>query len=497
MNKHFFLFAVIFLVLLAIAGSFTPPSDFDGRGVRAIYNVTDINLTRLLCIDSTCITAWTEVNGSGATADGFWDITTSNYLINNTAILDLNETKLNATIDARGSDTTYTAGNSYLYLVSTAFWLNDTVLNATIDARDSDTQLSEAQVDAFVANDGYINETWANATYYLDSNPDSFIAAAAVPAAETDAAHDECSEISSCVSNAWDADGDISADEISESKINFATACAAGNHLYVSGNDLACEADTFSGTVNRSQVVENWAFCPEGSAQYGENETGRYCDATFLNNTDTAALATALAANGANCAAGEYPLGVDASGAIESCTDATTEINTALSGYWDADGDLAADEISESKINFATACAAGNHYYLSGNDLACESDDDTTYTAGNGIALSGTEFTVAGGTALTADAGGLSVTDGAIGDTQLAFNTGQALTSTTGVTFLTVDTGYGANELWDMDQHVLKASDVTFVHVNATGNVTIGGCTDTWNGTCSVRVCPTSTFYQC
>ena len=32
------------------------------------------------------------------------------------------------------------------------------------------------------------------------------------------------------------------------------------------------------------------------------------------------ATATALAANGANCSAGNYPLGVDASGAVESCT---------------------------------------------------------------------------------------------------------------------------------------------------------------------------------
>lgn len=34
------------------------------------------------------------------------------------------------------------------------------------------------------------------------------------------------------------------------------------------------------------------------------------------------ATATALAANGANCAAGQYPLGVDASGAVEGCTAA-------------------------------------------------------------------------------------------------------------------------------------------------------------------------------
>jgi len=45
-----------------------------------------------------------------------------------------------------------------------------------------------------------------------------------------------------------------------------------------------------------------------------------------------ASTATALAANGANCNAGEYPLGVNASGAVESCTDATTEINSAIAG---------------------------------------------------------------------------------------------------------------------------------------------------------------------
>lgn len=38
--------------------------------------------------------------------------------------------------------------------------------------------------------------------------------------------------------------------------------------------------------------------------------------------TSAVATATALAANGANCSAGNYPLGVDASGAVESCTAA-------------------------------------------------------------------------------------------------------------------------------------------------------------------------------
>ena len=43
-----------------------------------------------------------------------------------------------------------------------------------------------------------------------------------------------------------------------------------------------------------------------------------------------AATATALVANGANCTAGSYPLGVNASGAVEDCTDATTEIDSAI-----------------------------------------------------------------------------------------------------------------------------------------------------------------------
>jgi len=109
------------------------------------------------------------------------------------------------------------------------------------------------------------------------------------------------------------------------------------------------------------------------------------------------------------------------------------------SSYWDTSNDLdtviSADEISEGNIAFSTTCSAGNHYYLNGNDLACEADDDTTYSAGNGISLSTTTFSVAGNTALTQDADGLSVTANAIGNTQLEYDTGQHLTTTSDVTF--------------------------------------------------------------
>ena len=71
--------------------------------------------------------------------------------------------------------------------------------------------------------------------------------------------------------------------------------------------------------------------------------------------------------------------------------------------------------------------------------LAYANDSDTTYSAGNGISLSTTTFSVAGNTALSQDSDGLSVTNDAIGDTQLEYNTGQALTTTSDVIFNSVN----------------------------------------------------------
>lgn len=75
-------------------------------------------------------------------------------------------------------------------------------------------------------------------------------------------------------------------------------------------------------------------------------------------NTDisgNAGTATALAANGANCSAGNAPLGVDASGAVESCTDFEEDLSNeaglyaALSDvtqFWEAGDTLSSGSIS-------------------------------------------------------------------------------------------------------------------------------------------------------
>ena len=75
--------------------------------------------------------------------------------------------------------------------------------------------------------------------------------------------------------------------------------------------------------------------------------------------------------------------------------DASNDIDFVVSDdWWDANADISSDEISESKIDFDTSCGAGNHLFISGDNLDCEADDDTTYSAGDYLTLVGTTFAV-------------------------------------------------------------------------------------------------------
>tara|TARA_Y100000310_G_scaffold26154_2_gene24959 strand:+ start:540 stop:3707 length:3168 start_codon:yes stop_codon:yes gene_type:complete len=82
--------------------------------------------------------------------------------------------------------------------------------------------------------------------------------------------------------------------------------------------------------------------------------------------------------NGANCAAGEIALGVDANGAVEGCYEPT-------------EADIT-DLVHTTDTNANTICA-GTTVYLDGEGN-CDTltDTDTTYTAGEGLDLTGTVF---------------------------------------------------------------------------------------------------------
>ena len=533
---------IILLLLVLVPTAFGLRDFYDdmtGRGLYGVQNLTHVN-SSLLCVGSpyVCIGDWDSVNGSSSSggSDGFWNITSSIYLYNNSDILDVNETKLNATIDDRDSDTTYTADDIYLYLSTTTFTFNETKLNNTIDARDTDTTYTAGNYLYLSSTQFNVNETDLNATIDARENDTTYTAGQGLTLTSTEFNHTDTSTqttvtnsymsfiknvqldtfghitalTSGTIDQALNTSSDVifasvgsvdwtnvsiiesqisdhtvySADEVyinldgsqfnqNEAKLNSTidardadTTYSAGNGISLSsttfsvagntaltqdGDGLSVTADaigdtqlafntgqaltttsdptfadvtatTFIGNINRSYVVNNWAFCPAGSAQYGENETGRYCDATFLNSTDTAADSTAWITM------------------------------TSLQAKWFAD---TANVLTFDEAELNTTIDAR--------------DSDTTYSAGNGMSLSTVTFSVAGNTALTQDADGLSVTADAIGDTQLEYNTGQHLTSTTAVTFATVDTGEGANELFNMNQDVESTDAVTFITID-TGN---------------------------
>lgn len=129
--------------------------------------------------------------------------------------------------------------------------------------------------------------------------------------------------------------------------------------------------------------------------------------------------------------------------------------------------------ITNSTMNHSVDCS---NIDSSTSNLCTLVDTDTTYSAGNGISLSSTTFSVAGNTALTQDADGLSVTNDGIGDTQLEYDTGQALTTTSTPTFATLSTGQGQYELYAMNQNIQTTDDVIFNSVNITGNITAVNC---------------------
>jgi hypothetical protein len=86
------------------------------------------------------------------------------------------------------------------------------------------------------------------------------------------------------------------------------------------------------GPINKTGI--NWANFPSsGIMKFGGSSAPAAAvagDFPTLNQSTSgnAATATALAANGTNCSAGQYPLGVDASGNSETCTDYGSETKT-------------------------------------------------------------------------------------------------------------------------------------------------------------------------
>lgn len=108
-------------------------------------------------------------------------------------------------------------------------------------------------------------------------------------------------------------------------------------------------------------------------------------------NQNTTGTAAALTANGGNCSAGSYPLGVDATGAVESCTDATTEIDSAIAAAIGVstqayDADLTTYAGITPSANVQSFLGAANYAAMAG--LIDDSDYDFSGVINTGSATS-------------------------------------------------------------------------------------------------------------
>lgn len=137
-------------------------------------------------------------------------------------------------------------------------------------------------------------------------------------------------------------------------------ACSEDEILKFSSNAWACAADASGG--GSGSILDLGDDASNESTSIGEIATTGDTNSVFTepsadkllinlgNNWPTADAATALSANGANCSSGNAPLGVDASGAVESCFDVEEEAHAA------EHAENAADELLGE--NLGTACTA-------------------------------------------------------------------------------------------------------------------------------------------
>ena len=164
--------------------------------------------------------------------------------------------------------------------------------------------------------------------------------------------------------------------------------------------------------LTATSLAANGGNCAAGQAPLGVDASGAVescidlpatyqpldADLTNYAVAGNALTATALAANGDNCGAGEYALGVNASGAVETCTDATTEIDSAIATH------------ETTNVTAVLDCASGD----------CDSliDAPTAFPNTGGAVQpdvsAGSVFITANGGATTIDGFSVDLTNGKI-----------------------------------------------------------------------------------
>lgn len=249
----------------------------------------------------------------------------------------------------------------------------------------------------------------------------------------------------------WAAYNGTSWDKIDNSASSSGWSAGGGVvKLLDDGNDVGIGTDTPTSELDVVGTVTATAFAgPLTGAVTG--------------NASTATTAAALTANGANCSAGSYPLGVGADGAVESCTDATTEIDSAIGThaaittlphgatanntasrivYRDASGNFAAGTITATLVGNASTATAlatnpsdcGASQYASSIDasgnLTCSTPTSSIAGLTTNYIVKATGATSIGNSSLVDNGSTITTTETITSPTFIGALTGNASTAT-------------------------------------------------------------------
>lgn len=170
----------------------------------------------------------------------------------------------------------------------------------------------------------------------------------------------------------------------------FAGVNAAGN-LY-----------TFAtSTIKTSQLTNDAGFLAAVTADSPLSGSGTSGSHLTLNTSGTwsgnAGTATALAADGSNCAAGYFPLGVDASGASQNCTYAFATSTPWSTGFMAINAAGQGYTVASSSLNLPNTALQNSSITVNGTSFALGSSHTITANTTNslspdGATLTGTSF---------------------------------------------------------------------------------------------------------
>jgi len=250
-------FFIVLVAPLAFGVDITPGGNLNGRNFYYMYDFVNISATHFYG------------NGSGLTNTGATYTEDSPYLTLAGTVFGFSEPTLNTTIDARRINNCSIDGSCPLITYNSG-------LNTTIDAR----RINNCSVDESCPLITYNSKL----SYTNGNNVTGWVG-------------NWSNDQSSYWNTSSDIDTVLSANEVSESKISFDTTCASGNHLYVSSNDLACEADTVD--TNESYHVNNMigtTTCPATSFYTDFNSFGvpSCTSLTAGSNIDVASFKVSL-----------------------------------------------------------------------------------------------------------------------------------------------------------------------------------------------------------